>query len=104
MCFKVSLDPEENVIRVFLGLMVNQEFQESASLGPLDLRVNVQILKHRVYCGYLENIECVMSNIEKIHNVIFKIMFSTHLTREKNFTMMLDQKAEFTQIYASHLN
>lgn len=26
------------MIRVFLGLMVNQEFQKSASLGPLDLR------------------------------------------------------------------
>lgn len=38
--FKVSLDPQENVIWVFLGPMVNQEFQESDSLGLLDLRVN----------------------------------------------------------------
>lgn len=47
----VSLDPEENVTRVFLGLMVNQEFQESASLGPLDLRESKVFLEqkeHRV--------------------------------------------------------
>lgn len=35
----VSLDSQENVIiQVFLGLMVNQEFQELDSLGLLDLR------------------------------------------------------------------
>lgn len=41
MCvFQVPLDPWENVIQVFLGLMVNQEFQELDSLDFLDLRVN----------------------------------------------------------------
>lgn len=34
----VSLDPQEDVPQVFLGLMVNQEFQELDFLGLLDLR------------------------------------------------------------------
>jgi hypothetical protein len=38
--FKVSLDPREDVILVFLDLMVNQESQELDFLGLLDLRVN----------------------------------------------------------------
>jgi hypothetical protein len=38
--FKVSLDPREDVILVFLELMVNQESQELDFLGLLDLRVN----------------------------------------------------------------
>jgi hypothetical protein len=37
---KVSLDPREDVILVFLDLMVNQESQELDFLGLLDLRVN----------------------------------------------------------------
>ena len=40
--FKVSLVPQENVIWVSQGLMVNQEFQELDSLGLLDLRVSFQ--------------------------------------------------------------
>lgn len=52
------------MIRVFLGLMVNQEFQELASLGPLDLRetkVFQEQKEHRVVQekwgspGHLEN-------------------------------------------------
>lgn len=44
------------VIQVFLGLMVNQEFQELDFLGLLDLRVNFKIFENKVPCGYLENV------------------------------------------------
>lgn len=52
------------MIRVFLGLMVNQEFQKLASLGPQDLRENKVFQEqkdHRVVqekwgsLGHLEN-------------------------------------------------
>lgn len=59
----VSLDPQENVIQVFLGLTVTQEVQELDSLGLLDLKeteVFQDLKDHQVFLekwesqGYLE--------------------------------------------------